>query len=277
MTLSPRPTPDRVWQRFVAIGDSFTEGMSDPSPSDPDSYVGWADRLAFRLAARNSLEDKPFGYANLAIRGRLLADVVGPQVETALALSPDLVSIVGGANDCLRPSVDLDSVADRLEDAVAQVRATGADVILATTADPVDAPVLKRVRGRLAVHAANLWGIGQRQGCYVLDLWTMRPLRDPRMWAPDRIHLTTGGHQRVAAQAAWLLGLPDDGFDWRAPLPPMAAPTKIEAAQANAAWTRTQLTPWVQRRVQGRSSGDGRQPKRPDVAPIPPVSQSPRT
>lgn len=269
--MNPTASPTgRRWERYVAIGDSFTEGMSDRSPDDPEVYVGWADRLAAYLGARNASEDKPFGYANLAIRGRLVGDVTGPQTDAALELSPDLVSVVGGANDALRPKVDLDAVAARLESAVQRLRASGADVLLATTADPGWAPVLKHVRPRLAVHSANVWGIAQRNGCSVLDVWSMRVLRHPDMWSEDRIHLSTVGHERVAAQAAWTLGL-EPGLDWTSPLSPAEPLGRWATAQSHAAWVRTHLSPWVQRRVQGRSSGDTVQPKRPTVAPLDPA------
>ena len=113
-----------IWTRYVALGDSFTEGMVDPDESVPDRFVGWADRLARVLAANAAAEKLPFGYANLAVRGRKLDDVVGPQLERALAMDPDLVSIVGGGNDLLRPSVDLDGLAQRLEEAVVHLRAS---------------------------------------------------------------------------------------------------------------------------------------------------------
>ncbi|YAL82840.1 SGNH/GDSL hydrolase family protein [Dermacoccaceae bacterium W4C1] len=256
------------WQRFVAIGDSFTEGMSDPAP-EPDAYLGWADRLASRMAERNAAAGLEFGYANLAIRGRLIADVAGPQTEAALALSPDLVAIVGGANDCLRPHVDLDAVADQLESAVARIRATGSDVLMSTTADPGWAPLMKAARPRLAVHTANVWGIAQRHGATVIDMWTLRALQHVDMWAVDRLHLTTEGHRRVAAQAAWALGL-DVTQDWRAPLPPAPSLSRSESARGHAAWAREYLGPWVQRRVQGRSSGDDLDAKRPTLGPVPP-------
>ncbi|HRC00681.1 MAG TPA: SGNH/GDSL hydrolase family protein, partial [Dermatophilaceae bacterium] len=144
--------PVRVWTRYVAIGDSFTEGLVDEDPDAPGVFVGWADRLAEHLDAVAASAGKPFAYANLAIRGRLLADVVGPQLDAALAQGPDLVSIVGGGNDILRPSVDLTEVADRLEAAVVQARAAGADVLLATPTDPRDAGLLSALRTRQAVH-----------------------------------------------------------------------------------------------------------------------------
>ena len=251
-------------RRYVAIGDSFTEGMVDENPSDPGSYIGWADRLAARLAV-----DTPgFGYANLAIRGRLLADVVGPQLDAALALEPDLVSIVGGGNDILRPKADLDAIADSLEDAVARLRAAGVTVLMATMGDPVGAPVLRRLRGRIAVHNANVFGIAQRQAALVVDLWGLRVLRDARMWGTDRIHLSTEGHERVAAQASWALGNRDTERDWAEELPPAPPLGRREAIAGHAAWAKEYAAPWVRRRIQGTSSGDSISAKRPEVEPL---------
>ena len=141
-TVTPDPTP-RVWTRYVAVGDSFTEGMSDPDPTAPGRHLGWADRLALRLAEQAEHAGQDFGYANLAVRGRLRADVAGPQLDAALALEPDLVSIVGGGNDILRPRADVEGLAARLEDAVARIRETGADVLMVTPVDPADAPLVR--------------------------------------------------------------------------------------------------------------------------------------
>ncbi|TWP35473.1 SGNH/GDSL hydrolase family protein [Leekyejoonella antrihumi] len=254
-----------TWERYVAIGDSFTEGMSDPDPTRADAYLGWADRLAAHLAAENATQGRPFGYANLAVRGRLIADVVGPQLDAALELAPDLVSMVGGGNDSLRPKADLDAIADQLEAAVVTLRAARIDVLLATSADPGFAPVMKAVRPRAAVYAANVFGIAQRHGCYVLDQWSLRSLRDARMWAPDRLHLTTEGHQRVAAQAAWALGERDGERDWAIPLPPALPLRRREALAGHAVWAKEYLAPWVQRRMQHRSSGDDHFAKRPHL------------
>lgn len=257
------------WRRYVAIGDSFTEGMSDPDPQQPQAYRGWADRLAGFLARHAHDSGRSLDYANLAIRGRLISDIAGRQTDEALALRPDLVSIVGGANDCLRPSVDTDDVAHQLEQAVARLRATGADVLMATPGDPGWAPIMKHTRGRFAVHTANIWGIAQRHGATVVDMWTMPALRDVRMWAPDRIHLSSEGHRRVAAQAAWSLGL-DPAVDWSTPLAPLPEPGRWEQARGHARWTQTYVGPWVQRRLTGRSSGDTVEAKRAQPDPVDP-------
>ncbi len=258
------PTTPRVWTRYVAVGDSFTEGMSDPDPHEPDRYVGWADRLAVSLAG---YAGDDFGYANLAIRGRKLADVTARQVPLALELGPDLVSIVGGGNDILRPRADIEALAAQLEAAVARIRATGADVLMATPSDPREAPVLKHIRGRQATYAAHIWTIARRHGCFVIDQWGMDSLRDWRMWAQDRIHLSTLGHERVtqAALAALGLGAPDGA--WAVVMPGKVRLSRAEQLRADRAWARTHVAPWVQRRLTGRSSGDGRDPKRAALGP----------
>jgi len=266
--VTPPAASRRVWTRYVAIGDSFTEGMSDPDPQVPGQYVGWADRLAVELARYASDAGQSFGYANLAVRGRLLADIVGPQLDAALALEPDLVSIVGGGNDILRPSVDVEKLAGWLEEAVVRIRETGADVLMATPFDPVGAPVVRAARGRAANFAALVWGIAQRHGARVLDQWSLTAVRDWRMWAEDRIHMTAEGHRRVALAALWTLGHPTDEADWRTPLPPSAPVPRREVLAGNAKWARDYLAPWVQRRLRGESSGDLLTAKRPDVTPF---------
>jgi lysophospholipase L1-like esterase len=260
-----------AFTRYVAIGDSFTEGMADPDPRRTNRYVGWADRLAAHLAAARreaGVAQPPFGYANLAIRGRLLADIAGRQVDDALALQPDLVSIVGGGNDILRPRADIDALAARLEESVARLRASGAGVLLATPSDPQDAPLIKASRGRAATYTAHIWSIARRHDARVIDLWGMAALRDWRMWAPDRIHLTPEGHRRVALNAFTALGFSTPDVGWADPLPPAAPTSRADAARANALWAREYVLPWVQRRLRGQSSGDSISAKRPTVTPL---------
>jgi lysophospholipase L1-like esterase len=264
------PEAGRTWRRYVAIGDSFTEGMSDPNPAEEGRYIGWADRLAEHLALLAREAGHDFAYANLAVRGRLLTDVTGPQLDAALALGPDLVSMVGGGNDILRPRADLDVIAARLEDAVARIQEAGADVLLATPVDPADAPLIRHLRGRHAIHTANIFSIAQRRGCYVINQWGMHALRDWRMWAEDRIHMTSEGHRRVALSALSALGHRTDRADWTTPLPDAPVLSRREWAAANAAWARQHLAPWVQRRLRGESSGDAVAAKRPRLAPVQP-------
>lgn len=261
-------TPAHTWRRFVAIGDSFTEGMSDADPRTEGRYLGWADRLAAQLSTQ--APEGEFQYANLAVRGRKLDDVIGPQLEAALTMRPDLVSIVGGGNDILRPKVDLDEIADRLEQAVATVRAAGADVLMSTPADPVDAGLLSSLRARHGVHAANVFTIAQRHGAHVLNLWGVRALRDGRLWSTDRIHLSTEGHRRVAQAALVALAQPISDAGWHEPLDPAPGLPRREQLADTARWARTHAGPWMHRRLTGRSSGDSVRAKFAEPAPFGP-------
>jgi lysophospholipase L1-like esterase len=257
------------WSRYVALGDSFTEGLWDPDPADPAALRGWADMLAAHLSSRRTAAgDPPLEYANLAIRGRLLRPILADQVPVALELGADLVSLIGGGNDMLRPAADPDRMAADLEDAVARLRAAGADVLLGTGVDTRDSPVVRRTRGRVAVYNSHIWSIARRHDAHVLDLWGMRSLRDWRMWAEDRIHLTTAGHERVAQAALVALGLPPDDDAWDDPLAPLPPVPRLEQARADAAWLRAHAYPWATRRLRGRSSGDLRVPKRPEPRPV---------
>ena len=251
----------RPWQRYVAVGDSMSEGVGDPGP---DGLIGWADRLAALLSAHSP----DFGYANLAIRGRRLNDIAHRQVETALALEPDLVSIVGGGNDILRPGADPDALAAELEAAIARIRATGADVLMATPTDPAGAPVVERTRPKAAVYLAHLAAIAERHGAYLLNQWSLTFLKDWRMWEPDRIHMSSEGHRRVALAAYEALGHTAAEADWRIPLPPQPRPGRLESLRENAVWAKEYAAPWVGRRLRGRSSGDHISAKRPALAPL---------
>ena len=255
---------------YVAIGDSFTEGLHDPGPDGPDGpYRGWADRVADALAA----EQPGFRYANLAIRGKLLAEVIAEQLPRAVELAPDLVTLAAGGNDILRGS-DVDVLASMFEPAVAKLQAAGCRVLIFTGFDPRIFPVIRLLRGRIAAYDMHLRGIADACGCDLVDLWSMRALKDTRTWSPDRLHLTAEGHRLVALRTCEVLGVPAAG-DWRVPLPPAPVlPGRghsarwLAARRDDAAWAKVYAMPWVRRRVTGASSGDDLPAKRPDLRPV---------
>ena len=280
VAIRPDPPQLRPWRRFVAVGDSFTEGLTDEDPARPGEYVGWADRVAGVLAARNAREGIDLRYANLAVRGRRIDAVLAEQLPAAVTLRPDLVSLSAGGNDVLRPRVSIPEVMAKLEGAVETLRGGGADVVLFTSANVSWIPVVSRITPRLVEHNAHLWAIGQRTGAFVVDLYTLRALRQPRMYAEDRIHLSAEGHRVVAVQVLWTLGLPVEEHGWLDP--PAAEPAdgrrealrgQREALREHRAWALEHLGPWVGRRLRGQSSGDGRTGKRPDLQPVDPAAE----
>jgi lysophospholipase L1-like esterase len=252
-----------TYARYVALGDSFTEGVGDPDPSRPNGWRGWADRFAEVLAASATPN---FGYANLAIRGRKLPAIIDEQLEPALALKPDLVTIHGGANDVLRPKVDLDGLAARYDDAVARLTDSGAKVVMFTIADPGPNPVMRMMRGRMAIFNEGVRDIADRHGATIVDMWRMRGWTVAEIMDVDRLHLNAVGHQLIAIAVLDTLGLPH-GLK---PLPPIQVPTRsrLQQRRDDLEWARSHLAPWVQRRLTGRSSGDGVTPKRPTLAPV---------
>ncbi|WP_349903229.1 SGNH/GDSL hydrolase family protein [Parafrigoribacterium humi] len=250
-------TQEHPWSRYVAVGDSFTEGIGDPEPKSPGGFRGWADRVAEVLG--EGTDD--FAYANLAIRGRLLQQILDEQIEPALELRPDLVTISAGGNDIIRPNTDPDDVAERLEGGVARLRSDGATVVLFNGPDIGMTPVLGRVRGKVAIYNENLRAIASRHDLVVADMWALRELKDPRMWAPDRLHFSPIGHNTIARMVLDALGVENDLEPYSPePLPPR--PWR-QARVEDIGWAREYLVPWVIRRIRHQSSGDGISPKRP--------------
>jgi len=246
-----------AFSRYVALGDSFTEGVGDPDETRPNGLRGWADRVAEVLGA----DEPDFGYANLAIRGRKLLAVLDEQLEPALALQPDLVSIYAGGNDILRPRVDLDALVATYDEALGRLTASGATVLVWTAFDPGGSSIYRAVRGRFALYNELVREAADRHGATVVDFWRLRDYRDWRYWDADRMHMGPAGHQRMAIEVLDTLGVDHD----LQPLPLVEAVALSRVAQTreHADWVRTSAGPWVHRRLTGRSSGDTVSPRYP--------------
>ncbi|MEV0292560.1 SGNH/GDSL hydrolase family protein [Nocardia sp. NPDC050710] len=245
------------FDRFVALGDSFTEGIGDDDPARPNGVRGWADRVAAALATGHpDLE-----YANLAVRGRLVRGVVEEQLPRALSLQPDLVTISAGGNDILRPQVDLDDLVARYADMVAALRETGARVLVFTAFDGTWNPIYRMLRGRMAIYNELIREFADDLGAEIVDFWRMDEFGDPRLWSWDRLHLSAAGHERMAAEVLAVLGRPHDLRP--SPLPPVAPLSDSERRREDLIWARDFLAPWIGRRIRGTSSGDGVDPKYP--------------
>jgi lysophospholipase L1-like esterase len=250
-------TPQHPWSRYVAIGDSFTEGIGDPELRSPGGHRGWADRVAEVLS--DQADD--FAYANLAIRGRLLGQILDEQVEPAIELKPDLVTFSAGGNDILRPGTDPDDVAARFETGLARLTAAGATVVMFNGPDVGATPVLGRIRGKVAIYNENLRTLAQKYDAIVADMWGLRELNDPRMWAPDRLHLSPIGHHTVARMVLAALNVDNDLEPYQPePLPRVSW---RRARRDDIVWARAYFGPWILRRLRKQSSGDGISAKRP--------------
>ncbi|GGZ86814.1 SGNH/GDSL hydrolase family protein [Streptomyces echinoruber] len=245
---------------LVAVGDSFTEGMSDLLPDG--TYRGWADLLAARMAARTP----GFRYANLAVRGKLIGQILDEQVDAAAAMRADVVTLVGGLNDALRPKCDMGRVRALLTEAVERLAPNCKQLVLMHSPGR-RGPVLERFRPRMEALFACIDELAERHGALVVDLYGAPALADPRLWDVDRLHLTAEGHRRVA-EAVWqTLGYEPQDPEWATPLPADPPPGWWIRRAADVRFARQHLLPWIGRRLTGRSSGDGRPPKRPELLP----------
>jgi len=242
--------------RYVAIGDSFTEGVGDELPDG--TTRGWADLVAAGLSTALAPAGEPLEYANLAIRGRLLRPIVTTQLDAALALRPaaDLITLNGGGNDMMRPGFDLAVLVGQLEQAVRRCTAAGVRLVLISGGDPTaQLPFGRTIHRRGKELTTALAGVCAREGITLIDAFGDAELRAGRYWSPDRLHLNSDGHRRVAGLVLHGLGY--------APMPEPAPAGVAErrGPAANARYYREHVLPWIQRRLRGRSSGDDRDPK----------------
>lgn len=252
--------PHIAYRRYVAIGDSQTEGLWDGD--DTQGLIGFADRLAVRLDALHP----GLQYANLAVRGRRIRDVLDDQLPRALSMRPDLITVCAGMNDVTRPGRSFDQALTDLGELYVRVARSGATVLTTTFPDvaklvPVGRLLARRItRINDAIRAA-----AERHGFGLVDLYTAPAMQDLDTWSPDRIHASTKGHILFAAAAAEALELPSSNHDWARSSGVAAQRSPAMRAYAQLRWTQHLLVPWLVRHLRGRSSGDGRHAKRPHL------------
>jgi lysophospholipase L1-like esterase len=261
-----------AWRRYVAIGDSTSEGLDDPDGRG--GFRGWADRLAGHLAAAQGTVE----YANLAVRGRTTRQIRDEQLEAALALEPDLATVVAGMNDLLRPRFDAGVLAGDLEAMQRSLRRSGSTVVTFTLPDLGRVmPVGRLLRRRVVALNAAIRAATERSGALLLDLAGHCVAEDPRLWSDDRLHANALGHERIAAALAHRLGLPGSDDSWTRPLPPPRPVRSHELVAAEWAWLHGHLGPWVLRHLRGHSSGDGRTAKQPVPTTVRPATTAVRS
>lgn len=256
------PAQRHPWSRYVALGDSFTEGIGDPHPTLPGTHRGWADRVAEVLSSGS----RDFAYANLAVRGKLIRQIVDEQIEPALELHPDLITLSAGGNDVIRPGTDPDAISAQFEDAVRRLSVDRATIVVFTGVDVGFSPVFRGIRGKVAIYNENIRAIAEKYDCIVADQWALKTVQDTRMFAPDRLHLNALGHHEVARMVLAALNVPND----LEPMKPEPLPTARwrQARSEDLSWAREYLVPWVVRRIRHQSSGDFITAKRPVAEPF---------
>lgn len=246
----------QYFERFIAFGDSITEGLCDPYPLG--GFRGWADRVAETLSTVQGRIE----YFNLAVRGKRLEQVVADQIPLGMPYvtgQDTLVSFHAGANNALRPGYDPSWLFPMYRDTAVRLADTGAQLMLFTVQE-VKSPETKTARlwnERFGSFNANVREVAKETRALLLDGNQFDVFFDKRLIAPDRLHLNEEGHRRVAAAVLANLGLPHDS-DWQTSLPEAMSQTLGAKIHSNVQWATSFLIPWAARRLTGKSSGDGR-------------------
>ncbi len=263
--MMPAPASPPRFERYVALGDSSTEGLDDPDGRG--GYRGWANRLAERIAESQG----SVLYANLAVRGQSTRQIRDRQLAPALAMRPDLVTLFSGTNDVVRRRFDRAGVAADVEAMHRALIGQGATLLTFTLPDltPV-MPAARWIRPRVELLNQTLREVSARTGAILVDVARHPVASDPRLWCDDRLHANAPGHARIAAALAEALGLPGTDSSWSEPLPPAPPASSIQHLASKVRWARRHFFPWVWRHLHGRSSGDGRRPKRPQLQRLTP-------
>lgn len=250
-------------RRYVAIGDSFTEGVGDPSKVLPNGVRGWADRVAEKLAKAQP----GWEYANLAVRSKRLRHIIDEQLEPALAIQPTLITLYAGGNDILDFGTDMDALLNDYELLVARLSGTGATVVLFTGFDVKVSAVLEPFKKRNTLYNHRVREIAAKYGAVLVDYWCFDAYKDPRMWSPDRLHMSKAGHKYLAAQVLDHLNVPHkiERKEWEPP----TRLTLREWERRQRRWVNDWVVPLFGRKLRGVTLGDSLQPRWPDPVKVP--------
>ncbi|MBU8869092.1 SGNH/GDSL hydrolase family protein [Paenarthrobacter aromaticivorans] len=250
-------------RRYVALGDSFTEGVGDPSNVLPNGVRGWADRVAEKLAKAQP----GWEYANLAVRSKRLRHIIDEQLEPALGMEPTLITLYAGGNDILDFGTDMDALLTDYEMLVARLAGTGATVVLFTGFDVKVSAVLEPFKKRNTLYNQKVRELATKYGAILVDYWCFDAYKDSRMWAPDRLHMSKAGHKYLAAQVLDHLDVPHKISlkQWE---PPQRM-TMREWERRQRRWVNDWVLPLFGRKLRGVTLGDSLSARWPQPVKVP--------
>lgn len=258
------PPKPPSFARYVALGDSSTEGLDDPDGAG--GYRGWSQRLAETIHAA---QGGGLSYANLAVRGLTTAQVRERQLEAALALEPDLATVFCGTNDVTALRFDAAKVAADIEHMQRALVGGGAVVLSFTLPDLTPLmPLARLIAPRIAALNRALAEASLNSGAILVDFAAYPVATDRRLWSEDRIHANSAGHARIAEALAHALRLPGSGGAWNEPFAEALVQTRGQWWAEELRWGRRHLLPWLWQGLRGQSSSQGREPKRPRLSPL---------
>lgn len=251
----------KVVASYVAIGDSLSEGLGDFSFLERRVHSGWTDRFATLLARDAELEGREFRYANLAIRGANIRAIMGSQLDRALQLKPDLVTVMAGQNDFFCKAENLPELERIFREGIQKLLDAGCQVIVSNTINPIHLIVFRRL-ARLATKMTEMIErVARELDVPIHDVHRIESLSEVRYWSEDMVHFSGPGHIKVANKAADLLQLRyrlselDDCEIW----------IPKRGFIGTSRWVVVHVIPFIVRRIRGVTSGDGLEPKLPEL------------
>jgi lysophospholipase L1-like esterase len=246
-----------LYRSYVAIGDSLTEGLGDKGFQASRYSKGWADRLAGILAAEANSFGEPFEYANLAVRGSSTIEILTSQLEDALRIKPDLVTIMAGANDIMSSKKGHDSIRALFRGAISRFYEAGVQVLIVNTVNPAHFPVFKTMARKSREMSNLIESIADEFEAPVLDIYKQEEFGLMSFWCDDLVHFSEHGHILIANLAAEKLAISHRV--------PMLESEEIAEPRwgilENLTWFFVHVLPFWGRRIRGVSSGDGLDPK----------------
>ena len=248
------------FERYVAIGDSSTEGLEDPDGAG--GYRGWANRLAERVArAQGGLL-----YANLGVRGKRSREIREDQLGPALAMKPDLATVFAGSNDLLERHFDAGKLQAELTFMMAALVGEKAVVLTFTLPDLTRVmPIGRFLAPRVRAMNESIRAAAAATRARLIDFAAYSVGSDPRLWSEDRFHVNAEGHARIAAALAQALALPGTDEAWQQPLRERNAVSRWTRTAESLSWYRHHLLGrlWPGRSVEGQYH-----PKRPELEEV---------
>lgn len=183
-----------MWKRFVAIGDSFTEGIGDEV--EGITLKSWVDH--FVQLCVNDIE-----YVNFAKRGLVTKEIRLQQLEKALTFKPDLVSLIAGANDVLKGRWNHQAYKNEMEFMIDKLSKTDADIIIANLPDftvrlPFSSEKKQVIQEQLLEANDVIRSLSREYKLHHIDFWNHQLVNDNTLWSTDLIHPNSKGYVKVA-------------------------------------------------------------------------------
>ncbi|MDG0945942.1 MULTISPECIES: SGNH/GDSL hydrolase family protein [Bacillus] len=183
-----------MWKRFVAIGDSFTEGIGDEV--EGIALKSWVDH--FVQLCVNDIE-----YANFAKRGLVTKEIRSQQLEKALTFNPDLVSLIAGANDVLKGRWNHYAYKEDMKCMIDTLSKTGADIMIANLPDftvrlPFSTEKKQVLKEQLLEVNEVILSLSREYKLHHIDFWNHHVVNDNTLWSKDFIHPNSKGYVKVA-------------------------------------------------------------------------------